>query len=133
MNINLCKIFGVDPDQEFYTKVELYAHDTKCRVHNNELQREYKGNWIKSATSLNDITHMKIINYSATEDEKIILKNLDDEYKNSLIGRDIGNQIYICISFGGTCRIYYIPYSHLFQFIQCGNKIPIKDIIGEEE
>jgi hypothetical protein len=21
----------------------------------------------------------------------------------------------------------------LFQFIQCGNKIPIKDIIGEEE
>lgn len=128
IEIDWCDIFGVKPEQEFILKRKLYAHDVKCRVHENKLQRESKGKWTEFPVNLNDICHMEIIDFFATQDEKTILKSLCKRYVENGTIRRKGENLYIKDEFAE----FNLPYPHLFQYIQPeSGEVPIKDIIGE--
>lgn len=137
IKIDLCKILGVKPDQVFYLSV-LDSYDVdkdQYKVHENVLQRfsQYAREWQESHLEVNDLKQCKVVLRSATEDEKTILRSLDEKYrKKGNIYRLTTEKLRIVVR--TECyEDFYFPYSDLFQFIQQGDNygVPIKDIIGE--
>lgn len=145
VKIDLCKILCVKPDQVFYLSV-LDSYDVdkdQYKVHENVLQRfsQYAREWGESHLEVNDLKQCKVIFYTATEDEKTILRNLDKKYRNWYVARDLCKELYIYEKLPKKRDEYYdsndglatrLLYSDLFQFIQFDTgAVPIKDIIGE--
>ena len=63
-----------------------------------------------------------------TEDERVMLRNLDKRYK-SIYRTNQGN---LCIN-QGCVGIAFDQYNHLFQFIKNGEEYEIKELLGDEK
>lgn len=129
MKIDLCKILGVKPDQEFHIKGSNFNFKDVYRVHEKVLQHHLmSGLWKPSLLRINEFYDFEVVLYSATQDEKTILKSLCKRYVENGTIRRKGENLYIKDEFSEL----NLPYPHLFQYIQPeSGEVPIKDIICE--
>lgn len=133
MKIDLCEIFGVKPDQVFHIKGKNFLFEDEYRVHEKVLQfHSMSVLWKPSARDINEFHDSEVVLYSATEDEKTILRNLDKKHrKKGNIYRLATGELRIVVR-TGCYEDFCFPYSDLFQFIQPeSGEVPIKDIIRE--
>jgi len=73
----------------------------------------------------------KEVKPTLTEDERVILRNIDKKIK--YITRDNSGYLYITEKSFSMLALPFSIYNHLFQFIENGEEYSIKELLGDEK
>ena len=130
MQIDLCKLFGVEEGEEF--KIEhISCEGLIYKIQDNCLKRiqQDSKNFTSSGFGINKINEITNIiklpkKKEFTDDELCILRHIDSEF--NILGKNINGTIYVT----SDCEKTYLkPFNNLFQILDVGEEIRIDDYV----